>query len=139
MVGAQTTEQGDCSRFQDNIPHSCKKDPVVVDLLPDAPYDMQIANCCKAGVISTFNQDPANSVASFQLSVGLSETTTKAVRVPRNFTLKTPGPGYTCGRAIVGRPTRFFTPDGRRATQALSKLLIYWTLHFACHQLLLKL
>ncbi|KAK2420107.1 COBRA extracellular glycosyl-phosphatidyl inositol-anchored protein family [Trifolium repens] len=35
MLGAQTTEQGDCSRFKGNIiPHCCKKIPTVVDLLP---------------------------------------------------------------------------------------------------------
>ncbi|XP_039828520.1 COBRA-like protein 3 [Panicum virgatum] len=118
MAGAQATKQGDCSRFKGNIPHSCKKDPVVVDLLPDTPYNMQIANCCKAGVISTFTQDPANAASSFQLSIGLAGTTTKDVKLPKNFTLRTPGPGYTCGRAIVGKPSVFFTPDGRRATRA---------------------
>jgi len=124
MAGAQATKQGDCSRFKGNIPHSCKKDPVVVDLLPDTPYNMQIANCCKAGVISTFTQDPANAASSFQLSVGLAGTTTKDVKLPKNFTLRTPGPGYTCGRAIVGKPSVFFTADGRRATRAFSKFSI---------------
>jgi hypothetical protein len=95
MVGAQTIEQGDCSHFKGNIPHSCKKDPVVVDLLTGTPYNMQIANSCKAGVISTFSQDPANAASSFQLSVGLAGTTAKTVKVPKNFTLRTPGPGYT--------------------------------------------
>ncbi|WVZ60602.1 hypothetical protein U9M48_010599 [Paspalum notatum var. saurae] len=118
MVGAQTTQQGDCSKFKGNIPHSCKKDPTVVDLLPGTPYDMQIANCCKGGVLSTFNQDPENSISSFQLSVGLAGTTTKTVKLPKNFTLRGPGPGYTCGRAIVRKPTMFFTADGRRATRA---------------------
>jgi hypothetical protein len=130
MVGAQTTEQGDCSKFKGNTPHCCKKDPTIVDLLPGTPYNMQIANCCKAGVINTFNQDPANAASSFQISVGLAGTTNKTVKVPKNFTLKTPGPGYTCGRAIVGRPTKFFSADGRRVTQALSKLPIYWTSTF---------
>ncbi|PUZ36981.1 hypothetical protein GQ55_9G081300 [Panicum hallii var. hallii] len=118
MAGAQATEQGDCSRFKGNIPHSCKKDPVVVDLLPGTPYNMQIANCCKGGVMSTFTQDPANAASSFQLSVGLAGTTTEAVKLPKNFTLRNPGPGYTCGRAIVGKPSVFFTADGRRATRA---------------------
>jgi len=31
MVGAQTTEQGDCSKFKGNTPHCCKKDPTLVD------------------------------------------------------------------------------------------------------------
>ncbi|CAK9160544.1 unnamed protein product [Ilex paraguariensis] len=86
MIGSQTTEQGDCSRFKGNIPHCCKKDPTVVDLLPGTPYNQQ---------------DPANAASSFQLSVGAAGTTNKTVRVPRNFTLKTPGPGYTCGPTKV--------------------------------------
>ncbi|KQK13144.1 hypothetical protein BRADI_1g08310v3 [Brachypodium distachyon] len=119
MVGAQATEQGDCSKFKSSPPHSCKRDPTIVDLLPGTPYNQQIANCCKAGVIDTFNQDPSNAASSFQVSVGLAGTTNKTVKVPKNFTLKAPGPGYTCGRAIVGKPTKYFTSDGRRATQAL--------------------
>ncbi|KAL2552231.1 Protein COBRA [Forsythia ovata] len=119
MVGAQTTEQGDCSRFKGNIPHSCKKDPTVVDLLPGTPYNQQIANCCKGGVLSSWAQDPSNAASSFQVSVGAAGTTNKTVRVPKNFTLKAPGPGYTCGPAKVGKPTKFVTQDGRRVTQAM--------------------
>ncbi|KAF8709797.1 hypothetical protein HU200_029508 [Digitaria exilis] len=119
VVGAQATEQGDCSKFIGDTPHSCKKDPTIVDLLPGTPYDMQIANCCKAGVLSTFTQDPENAAASFQIAVGLAATSTKDVKLPKNFTLRTPGPGYTCGRAIVGKPSKFFTADGRRSTHAL--------------------
>ncbi|CAL9079380.1 cobra-like protein [Musa troglodytarum] len=119
MVGGQTTEQGDCSRFKGNIPHCCKKDPSVVDLLPGTPYNMQIANCCKGGVISSWVQDPANAASSFQISVGAAGTTNKTVRVPKNFTLKSPGPGYTCGAAKIVKPSRFVSQDGRRTTQAL--------------------
>lgn len=118
-VGGQATEQGDCSRFKGNIPHCCKKDPSVVDLLPGTPYNQQITNCCKGGVISSWAQDPANAVASFQLSVGQAGTTNKTVRVPKNFTLKAPGPGYTCGPAKVVKPTQFFSNDRRRKTQAM--------------------
>ncbi|KAM7278962.1 hypothetical protein ACFE04_006096 [Oxalis oulophora] len=90
MVGAQTTEQGDCSRFKGpDPPHCCKKRPTVVDLLPGTPYNQQTANCCKGGVLSSWIQDPA------------------------------PGPGYTCGPAKIVKPSRFFTPDKRRVTQAL--------------------
>ncbi|WOK94446.1 hypothetical protein Cni_G03148 [Canna indica] len=119
MVGAQTTEQGDCSRFKGNIPHCCKKDPTIVDLLPGTPYNMQIANCCKGGVINSWVQDPANAASSFQVSVGVAGTTNKTVRVPKNFTLRAPGPGYTCGAAKIVKPTKFVTQDGRRTTQAL--------------------
>jgi len=39
--------------------------------------------------------------------------------LPRNFTLRAPGPGYTCGPAKIVRPTQFITTDKRRVTQAL--------------------
>ncbi|KAK1643978.1 hypothetical protein QYE76_061783 [Lolium multiflorum] len=119
MVGAMATEQGDCSKFKRSPPHCCKKEPNIVDLLPGTPFNQQIANCCKAGVIRTFNQDPANAASSFQISVGVAGNTNRTVKVPKMFTLKAPGPGYTCGRAIVGMPTKFYSSDGRRATQAL--------------------
>ncbi|GLT46356.1 hypothetical protein SLA2020_201170 [Shorea laevis] len=119
MMGGQTTEQGDCSRFKGTIPHCCKKDPTVVDLLPGTPYNQQIANCCKGGVINSWAQDPATAAASFQLSVGQAGTTNKTVRVPKNFTLKAPGPGYTCGPAKIVKPSKFITADKRRFTQAL--------------------
>jgi uncharacterized membrane protein YgcG len=119
IVGAQATEQGDCSKFKGGIPHCCKKTPSVVDLLPGVPYNQQIANCCKAGVVSAFGQDPAGSASAFQISVGLAGTTNKTVKLPTNFTLLGPGPGYTCGPAKVVPSTVYFSPDHRRKTQAL--------------------
>ncbi|KAI7751699.1 hypothetical protein M8C21_003168 [Ambrosia artemisiifolia] len=118
MMGGLAIEQGDCSKFKGAIPYSCKKTPTVVDLLPGTPYNQQIANCCKGGVISVRGLDPNNSISSFQLSVGIAGTTNKTVKLPKNFTLLAPGPGYTCGPAVVGKPTKFITPDGRRVTQA---------------------
>ncbi|OMP11846.1 Glycosyl-phosphatidyl inositol-anchored, plant [Corchorus capsularis] len=119
MVGAQATEQGDCSKFRGNIPHSCKKNPTVVDLLPGVPYNQQIANCCKGGVLASWGQDPSASVSSFQVSVGRAGTTNKTVRLPLNFTLMGPGLGYTCSQAKKVPSTVFLTPDGRRKTQAM--------------------
>ncbi|KGN53788.1 COBRA-like protein 1 [Cucumis sativus] len=119
MLGGQATEQGDCSRFKGNIPHCCKKDPTVVDLLPGTPYNQQIANCCKGGVLNSWVQDPATAVSSFQLTVGSAGTSNKTVRLPKNFTLKAPGPGYTCGPAKIVKPSKFKSPDKRRVTQAL--------------------
>ncbi|KAJ9562209.1 hypothetical protein OSB04_007369 [Centaurea solstitialis] len=121
MVGAQTTEQGDCSKFKANMPHCCKKTPTVVDLLPGVPYNQQFSNCCKGGVVAAWGQDPSASVSAFQVSVGLAGTTNKTVKLPKNFTLLGPGPGYTCGPAKIVPPTTFLTPDRRRRTQALSK------------------
>ncbi|WOK99349.1 hypothetical protein Cni_G08061 [Canna indica] len=119
MVGGQATEQGDCSKYKGNIPHCCKRDPSIVDLLPGTPYNMQIANCCKGGVISSWVQDPANAASSFQLSVGLAGTSKKTVKAPINVTLKTPGPGYTCGKANSVPSSKFVSQDGRRTTEAL--------------------
>ncbi|XP_057447752.1 COBRA-like protein 1 [Lotus japonicus] len=120
MIGGQTTEQGDCSKFKGQVsPHCCKKDPVAVDLIPGAPYSEQVANCCKGGVLTSLKQDPANAVASFRVVVGRAGTTTKSVRLPKNFTFKSPGPGYTCGPARIVKPTRFLRYDKRRVTQAM--------------------
>lgn len=122
MMGGQATEQGDCSRFKgQTLPHCCKKDPTVVDLLPGTPYNQQISNCCKGGVIDSWAQDPVNAASAFQLTVGSAGTTNKTVRLPKKFTLKAPGPGYTCGPAKIVKPSKFLSPDRRRVTQALSK------------------
>ncbi|KAJ4960018.1 hypothetical protein NE237_019928 [Protea cynaroides] len=119
MVGAQATEQGDCSKFKGNVPHCCKRIPTIVDLLPGVPYNQQYANCCKGGVVASWGQDPSEAVSAFQVSVGQAGTSNKTVKLPKNFTLLGPGPGYTCGPAKIVPPTVFLTPDRRRKTQAL--------------------
>ncbi|KAI4964350.1 hypothetical protein ZWY2020_005911 [Hordeum vulgare] len=106
MAGALATEQGDCSKFK-APPHCCKRDPAIVDLLPGTHSTNKLPT------------DPGNAASSFQISVGLAGTTNKTVKMPKNVTLKAPDPGYTCGRALVGRPTRYYSSDGRRVTQAL--------------------
>jgi len=121
MVGSQTTEQGDCSKFKGNVPHCCKKTPTVVDLLPGVPYNQQFSNCCKGGVVAAWGQDPSSAVSAFQVSVGQAGTSNKTVKLPKNFTLLAPGPGYTCGPAKIVPSTTFLTTDKRRKTQALSK------------------
>jgi hypothetical protein len=110
MLGAQTTEQGDCSRFKGNIPHSCKKIPTVVDLLPSVSYYRQVPNCCKGGVVAALGQ------SAFEASIGQAGNTTKTVRIPQNFTLLAPRARYTCRPANI-------VPDRRRTTRALSKFL----------------
>ncbi|TYH57101.1 hypothetical protein ES332_D08G066200v1 [Gossypium tomentosum] len=119
MNGAQTTEQGDCSQFKGNVPHCCKKIPTVVDLLPGVPYNQQYSNCCKGGVLPAWGIDPQSAVSAFQISVGMAGTSNKTVKLPKNFTLLGPGPGYTCGPAKVVPSTTFLTQDRRRKTQAL--------------------
>ncbi|KAE9604429.1 hypothetical protein Lal_00042625 [Lupinus albus] len=119
MVGAQAKEQGNCAKFKLKIPHSCKRNPEVVDLLPGAPYNMQYTNCCKGGVLTSWGQDPTAAISAFQLGVGLSGTSNKTVKLPNNFKLMGPGPGYSCGPAKKVPPTVMFTDDHRRKTQAL--------------------
>ncbi|KAK9700251.1 hypothetical protein RND81_08G226900 [Saponaria officinalis] len=119
MFGAQTTEEGDCSKFKDILPHCCDKTPTVIDLLPSVPYTQKYTNCCKAGVLAALGQDPAASLAQFQISVAPAGTSVETVRLPENFTLLGPGPGYTCGPAKIVPPTHFFGKDSRRKTQAL--------------------
>ncbi len=122
MVGAQATDQGDCSKVTGGtIPHSCAPSPQIVDLLPGVPYSQQTANCCRGGVLSAFAQDPSNSVASFIIIVGRSGNTNTTVVLPKKFTLAGPGPGYTCSAATKVPKTRFLSPDRRRTTLALSK------------------
>lgn len=68
----------------------------VIDVLHEAPHNQQTANCCKGGVVNSWGQDPANSIISFQLTVGSAGTTNNTIRIPKNFTLNAPGPGYIC-------------------------------------------
>ncbi|KAI5330278.1 hypothetical protein L3X38_029676 [Prunus dulcis] len=132
MVGAQATAQGDCSKFKANIPHSCKKTPTVVDLLPGVPMNQRFSDCCKSGVMASWGQDPSAAVSAFQLSVGHSGTSNKTVTPPKNFYLLGPGPGYTCSAATIVPPSVSFSPDGRRTTQAM----MTWTLDCTYSQLL---
>ncbi|KAK9906212.1 hypothetical protein M0R45_002713 [Rubus argutus] len=85
MLGAETTERGDCSRFRggvDDPPHCCKRNLKVVDLLPGTPYNQQIARCCKGGILTSMVQDQETSASLFQMTVGAAGTTTKCCVVP---------------------------------------------------------
>lgn len=125
MWGAEATEQGDCSAFKGGqLPHCCEKSPVIVDLLPGAPYNIQSQNCCKGGVLSSMIQDPSRYAATFQMSVGGGGNYSDFT-MPENFTLGLPG--YTCGDAHEVKPSRYPADSGRRWTQALSKLI-----NFSC-------
>ncbi|XP_058008007.1 COBRA-like protein 6 [Hevea brasiliensis] len=118
MWGAEATEQGNCSVFRGSqLPHCCEKSPVIIDLMPGAPYNMQSQNCCKGGVLSSMKQDPSRSGATFQMNVGGHADYSNFV-MPENFTLGLPG--YTCGNAYEVQPSRYPADGGRRWTQALS-------------------
>jgi len=133
MLGAEAISQGDCSAFTtDPLPHSCARTPQIVDLLPTSiPYSEQIANCCKGGMLPSFSQNPVNNSAVFQMKVGLAGTSNITVQLPQNFTLKSPGPGYTCGPAVKVPPS-LFTTDGVRYTEAFSKFPSLLSKQFIC-------
>ncbi|CAK9234045.1 unnamed protein product [Sphagnum troendelagicum] len=80
---------------------------------------LRVANCCKGGVLEAFAQDPAQALAVLQFTVGNSGNTNKTVALPHNFTLLSPGPGYTCGPAVHVPKSLFPSADGRRWTEAL--------------------
>ncbi|CAN0880789.1 COBRA-like protein 6 [Linum grandiflorum] len=132
MVGAEATQQGDCSRFkgQQPLPHCCDKHPVIVDLLPGAPYNTQFQNCCRGGVLTSMAQDTSNYLSSFQMTIiggggggegegddASSSPPDSGLKMPENFTLGLPG--YTCGNASVVSPTKITHDGGRRWTQVL--------------------
>ncbi|OAY85429.1 COBRA-like protein 7 [Ananas comosus] len=117
MTGAETTEQGSCSRFRgETIPHCCEKSPVIVDLPPGTPYNMQVANCCRGGVLSSTTQDPIKYASAFQMVVGNANARNSTVEKPSNFSIGVPG--YTCSDAVDVAPSKF-RHDNRRTTQAL--------------------
>ncbi|KAE8698644.1 COBRA-like protein 1 [Hibiscus syriacus] len=115
MLGAEATEQGNCSRFKGGqLPHCCERTPSIVDLLPGTPYNMQTTNCCKGGVLSSMIQDPSKYGSVFEMTV--SSATKAGFNMPENFTIGVQG--YTCGDAVPVAPSKY-SLDGRRWTQAL--------------------
>lgn len=125
VLGAQATDQGNCSRFQNNTPHSCMKNPFIIDLLHEAPYNQQVTSCCKGGILASWGQDPAAAVSAFQVRVGNAGNTDSTVKMPENFTLLAPGLWYTCSPAAIVQSTVSLTPDGRRKTRAMSKFFVW--------------
>ncbi|EXB50056.1 hypothetical protein L484_007358 [Morus notabilis] len=130
MVGAQATDQGDCSKFKGNIPHCCMRNPTIVDLLPGVPNNQRFFDCCKGGVLAPSEQDPSPAVSAFQLSVGLSGTSNKTVKPPKNFYLLGPGPGYTCGAATIAPPTVSLSADGRRRTRTMNDAGMFYGIKY---------
>ncbi|PRQ33653.1 hypothetical protein RchiOBHm_Chr5g0059971 [Rosa chinensis] len=129
MLGAQATEKGNCSSFKATFPHSCEKTPMIFNSLPSTPYNQQIGTCGKWGGLVECSwlldpaylwmQDRVNSVVRFQVTVGQAGTNNRTNKLPYNFTLSAPGPGYICGPAKIVKHTIFPTPGGRRITQAI--------------------
>lgn len=121
MRGAETTEQGNCSAFasSETLPHCCLRRPTIVDLLPGAPFNMQVSNCCRGGVLTSMSQDRINYVSAFHMTIGSFPGDPGEFIMPYDFDIGVPG--YTCGNATSVDPTKYSTDKGRRKTQALGK------------------
>ncbi|XP_073119730.1 COBRA-like protein 6 [Henckelia pumila] len=124
IQGAEATEQGNCSgAFKHLLPHSCEKQPVIVDLLPGAPFSKQTLDCCKGGLLSSIIQADTqtsynNNIAAFLMLIGTINASNAPPQVPHNFSLGISG--YTCSDPVLVQPTKSFEDQGRRRTQAIA-------------------
>ncbi|PHT63987.1 hypothetical protein T459_32088 [Capsicum annuum] len=118
MSGAFATQQGNCSNFKSEIPHCCKKDPIIVDLAPEAPPEKRSDGCCHGGYLAASAINPSNSFASFEMKVGNLRGNYTAHR-PLNLTLMAPGPGYTCDEFVDTDPTTSSVIEGQRQEQVI--------------------
>ena len=121
--GAEATEQGDCSRVGGGSrPHCCQKRPVMADLPPGTPFNQQVANCCRDGVLSSLTQNNLTSAAAFQMVVGQYAAARdgggKEPEMPWSFDIGVPG--YSCSNATKVPPTRTKV-DTNRHVQVLRK------------------
>uniref|UniRef100_A0A3Q7FSQ9 COBRA C-terminal domain-containing protein n=1 Tax=Solanum lycopersicum TaxID=4081 RepID=A0A3Q7FSQ9_SOLLC len=123
MMGVQATDQGDCSKVRGIIPHSCEKKPSIVLICCLIPLKTnKLLTAARAVLWHLWERTLLLLTLHFRYDLlGIQTNTT--VKLPKNFTLVAPGGGYTCGPAKIIRPTQFVTNDGRRVTQAMSKVL----------------
>lgn len=120
MSGAFATQQGNCSSFKFQIPHCCKRNPEIIDLMPDALPENRSENCCRGGLLYAYSINPSKSISSFEITVGNLENNSSG-NPPLNLTLMAPGYGYTCGPVLDVDPSVSPVIGGRREEQALSK------------------
>jgi hypothetical protein len=119
MSGAFATQQGNCSAFKTQA-HSCVKDPVILDLMPEALPENRSEDCCRGGLLSAWAINPSKSFSSFEITVG-NLGANSSWSAPQNLTLMAPGPGYTCGQVLDTDPTVSSDIDGRRHVQVYSE------------------
>ncbi|KAJ0966955.1 hypothetical protein J5N97_023872 [Dioscorea zingiberensis] len=117
MKGAIATHQGNCSNFSSQVPYCCRKNPVIIDLTPEAPPETRTANCCRSGVLTASAIDMPNSVSFFEMIVGNLDGKPN-VQMPRNLTLLAPSTGYTCSPLVDSVPTVVTVDGGQRKEQA---------------------
>nr|XP_016446636.1 PREDICTED: COBRA-like protein 1 isoform X1 [Nicotiana tabacum] len=118
MSGAFTTKQGNCSTFKSEIPHCCKKDPIIVDLAPEAPLEKRSDGCCHGGFLAASAINPSGSSVSFDMKVGNLRGNYTAHK-PLNLTLMAPGLGYTCDEFVDTDPTISSVIEGKRQEQVI--------------------
>lgn len=119
MSGAFATQQGNCSSFK-TIAHSCVKNPVILDLMPEALPENRSEDCCRGGLLSAWVINPSKSFSSFEITVG-NLGANSSWFAPQNLTLMAPGPGYTCGQVLDTDPTVSTDIDIRRQVQVYSE------------------
>lgn len=126
MSGAIATDRGNCSSYSGTqMPHSCKKDPIIVDLSPDVSLNRS-ERCCRGGLLSARSIDPLNAYSSFEIDVR-NVGDNPLGQAPNSLKLMAPGPGYTCGPLLDTDPSVSSDFGGLRQVSVLSKL------HFLCY------
>lgn len=123
MSGAFATQQGNCSAFKFQTPHSCMKTPEIVDLEMTAAQENMTEDCCHGGILSAWATTPSNSFSSFEVEVRKLGGNSYGNK-PLNLTLMAPGPGYTCSPIEDADPTVSSVIGGRRQVQVFSKYSI---------------
>ena len=88
-----------------------------------AKPDQRVPSCCKGGTLAPWLQDPIKSISAFQLVVGSGRTANRRISILENFTFGTAEHEFSCGSAVVGKPTKVFSQDGKLSRHDKSKSL----------------
>ncbi|KAK2392916.1 protein COBRA [Trifolium repens] len=114
MSGAIVTDRGDCSSYGSQMPHSCKKDPIIVDIAQDVTQNRS-DGCCRGGRLSARAVDYFNSFSSFEFEVRNAGGKENSLgQAPNNVTFMAPGPGYTCSPFMLTDPSVSLDLGGQR-------------------------
>ncbi|KAE9455643.1 hypothetical protein C3L33_12453, partial [Rhododendron williamsianum] len=71
------------------------KSPTIVDLLPKTPYNDQVANCCKGGVISVGAEGTTNTLRCGRRGLSVvTKTHEAAVAYAAVYLIKAPSPSF---------------------------------------------
>ncbi|KAI4299898.1 hypothetical protein L6164_033319 [Bauhinia variegata] len=125
MSGAFATDKGNCSSYTFETPHSCKKNPVIAELGPDAAPENRSEHCCHGGLLSAGAVDPFKSFTSFDLKVGRLGNNSLG-QAPNNLTFMD---GYSCGPFLDTSPTVSLDLGGQRKIPAMSKFSVAYEQH----------